>query len=98
ILSDTLALHDALPISPPSAAPVGMTTLACLGGSGRDDNPRVPRRPCRDDNLRVLRRPYRDDNPAGHRNPLDLREPVGVFLDLAVDRKSTRLNSSHVSI
>src|SRR5690606_39985757 len=91
-VSDTLSLHDALPISldPKSwphadAAQKVLNALAAAGGEGRFVGGCV-----RD---AILGRPIRDIDIATNLPPVKVIDAL-----TAADRKSTRLNSSHVKI
>src|SRR5207249_6977679 len=83
---DTLSLHDALPIS--RGTPTGQGLRRRRGDDLRDEglNGRGPPGPR-----------HRSHPPGGPRPPV--REDVnGGAVQADLDRKSTRLNSSHVSI
>src|SRR5690606_40045407 len=89
-----LALHDALPISRPAGrpAPVGAAGGRARRPGGRGhpgaDPPGAVVRPAADPPGRAARRVRRPDRTGAERG--------GV--SPGVDRKSTRLNSSHVKI
>src|SRR5207249_10586919 len=92
----TLSLHDALPISHDRGIPenprpragvagrIDPLSLLCLGANDPADAPA--------DGL-----PLRESPPVRSHHRIGLQSPVGASRT-ARDRKSTRLNSSHVSI
>src|SRR5437870_10861228 len=78
--TNTLSLHDALPISSAAPAPAGRSPERAARPQPRRAPPRALRG-----------RPPSPAAPARRRAPADAAPP-------ARDRKSTRLNSSHVAI